>query len=176
LESDKERYREGEQALIKFKLLQKNYQPAVDVTVQLTLTPIKTESAMEMELKTDEQGEGIFPFLPDREGFYTARIQTDLEGDSLTEEIMFSVLKDTAEFEKPLVNETLLKKISEITGGRHHLLNGSDDLSAYRIANPDVQVKSHSRSFSLWDNWWAYSLVMGFLVMDWYLRRKSGLS
>jgi hypothetical protein len=89
---------------------------------------------------------------------------------------MFSVLKDTAEFEKPLVNETLLKKISEITGGRHHLLNGSDDLSAYRIANPDVQVKSHSRSFSLWDNWWAYSLVMGFLVMDWYLRRKSGLS
>ncbi len=176
LESDKERYREGEQVLIKFKLLQKNYQPAVDMTVQLTLTPIKTESAMETELKTDEQGEGIFPFLPDGEGFYTARIQTDLEGDSLTEEIMFSVLKDTAEFEKPLVNETLLKKISEITGGRHHLLNGSDDLSAYRIANPDVQVKSHSRSFSLWDNWWAYSLVMGFLVMDWYLRRKSGLS
>jgi len=39
-----------------------------------------------------------------------------------------------------------------------------------------VQVNSHSRSLSLWDNWWAYSLVVGFLVMDWYLRRKSGLS
>ena len=176
LESDKERYREGEQALIKFKLLKKNYQPAVGVTAQLTLIPLKTESSMETELKTDEQGEGIFPFLPDGEGFYTARIQTDLEGDSLTEEIMFSVLKDTAEFEKPLVNETLLKKISEITGGKHQLLNGSDDLSAYRFANPHVQVKSHNRSFSLWDNWWAYSLVVGFLVMDWYPRRKSGLS
>jgi hypothetical protein len=89
---------------------------------------------------------------------------------------MFSVLKDTAEFEKPLVNETLLKKISEVTGGRYHPLTGSDDFTSYQFDNPDVQVKSHSRSFSLWDNWWAYSLVLGFLVMDWYLRRKSGLS
>ena len=176
LESDKERYREGEQALIKFKLLQKNYQPAINAKAQLTLTQLKAKPGVETELKTDEQGEGIFPFLPDREGFYTARVQVDLEGESLTEEIMFSVLKDTAEFEKPLVNEALLKKISEITGGRYHPLTGSDDLSSYKFTNPDIQVKSHSRSFSLWDNWWAYSLVLGFLVMDWYLRRKSGLS
>ena len=83
---------------------------------------------------------------------------------------------DTAEFEKPLINEFLLKKISEISGGRHRILNDSDDLSTYQFANPDVQVKSYSRSFSLWDNWWAYSLMVGFLVMDWFLRRKSGLS
>jgi hypothetical protein len=176
LESDKERYQEGEQVLIKFKLLKKNYQPATDTMVKLTLQPLKKEPRPEMELKTDEQGEGVFPFLPDEEGFYTAQIKADLEGESLTEEIMFSVLKDTAEFEKPLINEYLLRKISEISGGRHRLLNGSDDLSAYQFANPDVQVKSHSRSFSLWDNWWAYSLMVGFLVTDWFLRRKSGLS
>ncbi len=176
LESDKERYREGEQALIKFKLLKKNYQPAVGATVQLVLKPLKEKSGNETELKTDEQGEGVFPFLPGGEGFYTARIKADLEGKSLAEEIMFSVLKDNAEFEKPLVNETLLKKIAEITGGQHRLLKGNDDLSTFRFANPDVRTKGHSRSFSLWDNWWAYGLVVGFLVMDWFLRRKSGLS
>ncbi|MBT3923600.1 MAG: hypothetical protein HOF21_13605 [Nitrospina sp.] len=178
LESDKERYREGEQALIKLKLLKKNYQPAVGVTAKLTLKPIraKLDKQTDYDLKTDEQGEAVFPFLPDEQGFYSAQIQAGLEAESLTEEIMFSVLKDTAEFEKPLVNDTLLKKISEITDGSHHLLTGSDDLSGYRFANPDVQVKSYSRSFSLWDNWWAYGLVVGLLVMDWYLRRKSGLS
>ena len=31
-------------------------------------------------------------------------------GESLAEEIMFSVLKDTAEFEKPLINEYLAEK------------------------------------------------------------------
>ena len=176
LESDKERYQEGEQVLIKFKLLKKNYQPATDPMAKLTLQPLKKEPRPEIELKTDEQGEGVFPFLPDEEGFYTAQIKADLEGESLTEEIMFSVLKDTAEFEKPLINEFLLKKISEVSGGRHRILNGSDDLSTYQFANPDVQVKSHSRSFSLWDNWWAYSLMVVFLVMEWFLRRKSGLS
>ena len=156
--------------------MKKNYQPATDTTVKLSLQLLKKEPHPDTELKTDEQGEGVFPFLPDQEGFYTAQVKAELEGDTLTEKIMFSVLKDTAEFEKPLVNEFLLKKISEISGGRHHILNGSDDLSSYQFANPDVQVKSHSRSFSLWDNWWAYSLMVGFLVMDWFLRRKSGLS
>ncbi len=176
LESDKEQYREGEQALIKLKLLKKNYQPSAGVAVQLTLNSVGQKSSKVMNLKTDEQGEGVFTFLPDKEGFYIAKVQIELEGESLSEEIMFSVLKDNAEFEKPLVNDALLKKISEVTGGRYLRLNGSDDLSTYQFANPDIQVKSHSRSFSLWDNWWAYGLVVGFLVMDWYLRRKSGLS
>ena len=89
---------------------------------------------------------------------------------------MFSVLKDTAELEKPLVNEYLLKKISEISGGKHRLLSGSDDLSTYQFANPDLRIKSNIRSFSLWDNWWTYGLMVSFLAMEWFLRRKSGLS
>jgi uncharacterized membrane protein len=178
LESDKERYQVGETALMKFKILKTNYQPAAGTIAKLTLKSIDAKKGDKTthDLKTDEQGEGVFPFLPDREGYYTARIQADLGGESLAEEVMFSVLKDTAEFEKPRVNETLLKEVSEITGGKHHILNGRDDLSVFQFANPDVQVKSHSRSFSLWDNWWAYGLVISFLVMDWYLRRKSGLN
>jgi len=176
LESDKEQYREDEQALIKFKLLKKNYQPSVDTKVQLTLKSLKKEPGPAIDLKTDEQGEGVFPFLPDGDGFYTARIKAELEGETLAEEIMFSVLKDTAEFEKPLVNEYLLKRISETSGGTHYLLTGNDDLGSFQFANPDIKVKSHSRLFSLWDNWWAYGLMVGCLVTDWFLRRKSGLS
>ena len=176
LDSDKEQYREDEQALIKFKLLKKNYQPSVDTKVQLTLKSLKKEPGPAIDLKTDEQGEGVFPFLPDGDGFYTARIKAELEGETLAEEIMFSVLKDTAEFEKPLVNEYLLKRISETSGGTHYLLKGNDDLGSFQFANPDIKVKSHSRLFSLWDNWWAYGLMVGCLVTDWFLRRKSGLS
>ena len=176
LESDKGRYREGEKALIKFKLLKKNYQPDIDQTVQLFLKALNEDSDSETKLKTDERGEGVFPFLPGGEGFYKAKIKATLRGESLEEEIMFSVLKDTAELEKPLVNEYLLKKISEISGGKHRLLNGSDDLSTYQFANPDLRIKSNIRSFSLWDNWWTYGLMVSFLVMEWFLRRKSGLS
>ena len=38
LESDKDRYREEEQVLIKFKLLKKNFQPAANISGKLTVS------------------------------------------------------------------------------------------------------------------------------------------
>jgi len=171
LESDKERYREEEQVLIKFKLLKKNYQPAANITGKLTLSS-RSGEVITKELKTDKLGGQVFSFLPEQAGFYEAVIE--IEG--LQEKIMFSVLKDNAEFEKPLVNDFVLKKIAQVSGGQYRVLNGANDLSALQFENPEIKVKSHSRSFSLWENWWAYGLVVGFLFLDWWLRRKAGLS
>jgi len=69
-----------------------------------------------------------------------------------------------------------MKKIAEVSGGKYFTLNGSNDLNALQFENPEIKVKSHSRSFTLWDNWWAYGFVVGFLFLDWWLRRKAGLS
>ena len=171
LESDKERYREEEQVLIKFKLLKENYQPAENITGKLTLSS-RSGEVIAKELKTDKLGGQVFRFIPEQSGFYEAVIE--IEG--LQEKIMFSVLKDNAEFEKPLVNDFVLKKIAQVSGGQYKVLDGTNDLSALQFENPEIKVKSHSRSFSLWENWWAYGLVVGFLVMDWWLRRKAGLS
>ena len=171
LESDKERYREEEQVLIKFKLLKENYQPAENITGKLSLSS-RSGEVIAKELKTDKLGGQVFPFIPEQSGFYEAVIE--IEG--LQEKIMFSVLKDNAEFEKPLVNDFVLKKIAQVSGGQYKVLDGTNDLSALQFENPEIKVKSHSRSFSLWENWWAYGLVVGFLVMDWWLRRKAGLS
>ena len=171
LESDKERYREEEQVLIKFKLLKENYQPAENITGKLTLSS-RSGEVIAKELKTDKLGGQVFPFIPERSGFYEAVIE--IEG--LQEKIMFSVLKDNAEFEKPLVNDFVLKKIAQVSGGQYKVLDGANDLSTLQFENPEIKVKSHSRSFSLWENWWAYGLVVGFLVMEWWLRRKAGLS
>ena len=110
LKSDKDRYQEEQKVLIKFKLLEKNYQPASNVTGRLTISS-RAGEIISKDLKTDEQGEQTFSFLPKQAGFYRASIV--IEG--LREEIMFSVLKDNAEFEKPLVNDFLLKKIARVS-------------------------------------------------------------
>ncbi|MEK9627689.1 MAG: glutamine amidotransferase [Nitrospinota bacterium] len=171
LESDKDRYQEEQQVFIKLKLLEKNYQPASNITGKLTISSRK-EEVIAKDLVTDKQGEQVYTFLPKHAGFYKANIEIG----GLKEEIMFSVLKDNAEFEKPLVNDFILKKISEVSGGKYFALNGSNDLSGLQFENPEIKVKSHSRSFSLWNNWWAYGFVVGFLFLDWWLRRKAGLS
>ena len=171
LKSDKDRYQEEQKVLIKFKLLEKNYQPASNVTGRLTISS-RLGEIISKDLKTDEQGEQIFSFLPKQAGFYRASIVIE----ELKEEIMFSVLKDNVEFEKPLVNDFLLKKIAGVSGGQYFVLDGANDLSVLQFDNSEVKIKSHSRSFALWDSWWAYSLVIGLLFMDWWFRRKAGLS
>ena len=171
LKSDKDRYQEEQKVLIKFKLLEKNYQPASNVTGRLTISS-RLGEIISKDLKTDEQGEQVFSFLPKQAGFYRASIVIE----ELKEEIMFSVLKDNVEFEKPLVNDFLLKKIAEVSGGQYFVLDGANDLSVLQFDNSEVKIKSHSRSFALWDSWWAYSLVIGLLFMDWWFRRKAGLS
>ena len=171
LESDKDRYQEEQQVLIKFKLLHKNYQPASGIVGRLTVSSRRKE-IITKELTTDEQGEKVFSFLPDQPGFFNAR----LEIDGLEEEVMFSVLRDNAEFEKPLVNDFILKKIAEISNGKYFVLNGVNDFSKLQFDNPEINNKSYNRSFSLWDNWWAYGFVVGLLFLDWWMRRKAGLS
>ena len=91
-------------------------------------------------------------------------------------EIGFSVFSETAEFQKPRVNETLLRRTAEVSGGKYEVLNEKTELSKLNFKNPKVEIKKHGKSFSLWDNWWTYGLILGLLFIEWFTRRKSGLS
>ncbi|MFQ5449763.1 MAG: glutamine amidotransferase [Nitrospinaceae bacterium] len=175
LETDKERYREGEEVLIKFKILNEDYHPSPGEKVRVIVRPLlgKPESH---PLQSDENGDGGLQFLPEGEGFYSVRAEADRQGGKLAAEAVFGVFSETAEFEHPLVNETLMKTLAKVTGGIHAVLEGPVDLSQYQFNNPKIFVKTKSKSLSLWDNWWTYGLIVGFLFVDWWTRRKSGLS
>jgi uncharacterized membrane protein len=175
LETDKESYKEGEEVLVRFNVLKENYTPASKEKVSLTL--LKASGKREDHLlEADENGDGAFQFLPEREGFYTVEIEVDSNGEKLSDKISFGVSGETAEFDKPLVNAALLKNISAITGGQYAVLDKAKDLSGIRFENPEVMVQTKRKTFSLWDNWWSYGLLVGLLMIDWWARRKSGLS
>jgi hypothetical protein len=175
LETDKERYKEGEEVLIRFNALREDYTPASGEKVNLTLIKVSGESEKHL-LESDQNGDGAFQFLPDREGFYSVEIEVDRKGEKITDKISFGVSGETAEFDKPLVNASLLENIAGITGGKYLILDEAKDLSGYRFENPEVLVQTKRKTFSLWDNWWSYGLMVGFLMVDWWARRKSGLS
>ena len=175
LETDKERYHEGEEVLVRFNVLKEDYTPASGEKVDLTLIKVSGESK-KYPLKSDQNGDGTFKFLPDVEGFYSVQIELDRKGGKVFDKISFGVFGETAEFDKPLVNASLLKNIARITGGQYVILNKPKDLSDTRFENPEVMVQAKIKTFSLWDNWWSYGLLVGFLMVDWWTRRKSGLS
>jgi uncharacterized membrane protein len=175
IETDKEKYREGEQVLIKVKVLNEDYSPAIKEKVSLKLTT--PSGGLETHaLVTGAAGEKEFQFNPREEGFYRVAAQVKRGKQNITETVSFGVFTETAEFQKPRVNPGLLKKISQISGGDYTILDPSTRLSAHSFPNPEVLVKARSKVFSLWNNWWSYGLLVGFLFVDWWIRRKSGLS
>jgi len=177
VETDKEKYREHEKVVVHFKISGKDYNPLPGVNVGLVLSSLPREQELVREIvKTDEQGEGRFEFAPGREGFYSAKVSLASGGEVLSGETRFIVFSPQIEFQKPLVNETLLQALSKVSGGSHRVLEEGMSIKSLTFPNPEVEIKSSSRMVSLWDSWWTYGLIVGFLVVEWWARRKSGLS
>jgi uncharacterized membrane protein len=177
VETDKEKYREHEKAVIHFKVSGKDYNPLPGAEVDLVLNSLPRGQELVREIvKTDEHGEGRFEFAPGQEGFYSAKVALASGGEALSGETRFIVFSPQIEFQKPLVNETLLQALSKVTDGSHQLLEEGMSIKNLAFPNPEVEVKSSSRMVSLWNSWWTYGLIVGFLAVEWFTRRKSGLS
>jgi uncharacterized membrane protein len=177
VETDKEKYRENEKVLVQFKLLGEDYNPLPGQKVDLALeTWPDRASVVRQTLTTDDSGEGRYEFHPGREGFFAARVSAKVGNRTLNEKELFSVFSPRVEFQKPRVQPELLKTLSEITGGVYEVLSPETRLNYLTFPNPDVEIKTSKLFVSLWDNWGAYGLILGLLFLEWYVRRKSGLS
>jgi hypothetical protein len=177
VETDKEKYREHEKVVIHFKVSGQDYNPLPGVEVDLVLNSLpKGQELVREKVKTDEHGEGRFEISPGREGFYAAKVALTSGGKVLSGETRFIVFSPQIEFQKPLVNEALLQSLAKVTGGSHRVLEEGMTIANLAFPNPEVEIKSSSRMVSLWNSWWTYGLIVGFLVVEWFTRRKSGLS
>lgn len=177
VETDKEKYREHEKVLVQFKLVNEDYNPLAGNKVDLMLTTWPDQTSIVREsVVTDENGEGRYEFHPGREGFYAAQVSAKVGEQTLTGKELFSVTSPRVEFQKPRVQPQLLKTLSEVTGGRYQVLRADTRLDSLTFPNPDVEIKTSKLFVSLWDTWGAYGLILGFLFLEWFLRRKSGLS
>ncbi|MFQ5717230.1 MAG: glutamine amidotransferase, partial [Nitrospinales bacterium] len=177
IESDKERYGESDKVLIKIKILQDDYNPLPDEKIDLVFHSFsKRKDVSSHALETDESGEAAFEFVPPSAGFYSARVERNDQGERLGRETRFSVFSPTTEFDKPRVNSLLLQAMAKATAGEYTVLNEQTDLSPRQFPNPEIQAKSKSMTLSLWDNWWSYGMIVAFLFVDWWMRRRSGLS
>lgn len=177
IETDKERYQEKEKVLIEIKIFGDDYHPMPNAEIDLVLHSIsKKQELSRHKLKTDKLGMADFEFIPRGEGFYSARVnQTDKEEDS-GKEVRFSVAAQNAEFEKPLINSLLLQTMAQVTAGVYRVLHEQVELTEHRFPSPEIRAKTKTKTISLWDSWWSYAMIVGFLLVDWWMRRKSGLS
>ncbi len=177
IETDKEKYRVDDKPLVKYRIRREDYNPDPQKALKLVLASLTSKRILQThKLVTDDRGEGSFRFRSLPEGFYTIRLEDQEPDSKLLREIGFGVFSDHFEFQKPLVNGSLLKKMASKTGGTYHLLGDNVNLDSIKIPNEAVFFESKSKTFALWDNWWSFGMIVFLLSADWWLRRRAGLS
>ncbi len=111
-------------------------------------------------------------FLPTKPGKYTAMAKFP---DGSNQVARFIVFDDNLEQTEVATDAGFLRKLAETSGGR--LLQPSDiGKLLTELQNEKAEATPTRKLTSVWDRAWVFWLIGLFFGMDWYLRRRWGLS
>lgn len=178
ISTDRPNYQLGDNATAKIKVRDIDYKPIGDAEVVITVDNNDDNSndgpQSSDTKKTDMQGKCSFSFYPDKDGYYKitakARSGNRLLGENSA---IFRVESINREFRDIAIREDILINISKASGGDYYRLPIEGELEDKIILkDPDVIRPLGVKRYSLWDNWIAYSLIVGTLCGEWWLRKK----
>ena len=111
----------------------------------------------------------------DQAGVYTIAADVRRGGQSLgsaTRPLL--VGGSDVELSEPRLNESVLRRIAETTGGRYIPASDAGSVPALlrtsEIGNPPTEMRD------LWHNGWTLALIVGLLTAEWIARRRVGLA
>lgn len=78
------------------------------------------------------------------------------------------------EMAEPRLNEAVLRRISETTGGAYLPASDTAQLPAL-IRSADTEAPPLEMR-DLWDNGWALAMIIALLAAEWVMRRRTGLA
>ncbi len=176
LTRDRGRYQPGEKVTLALEVLDTSYEPAEDADVNLEVVEQPAGSGMELpEPEPAGKGKYIFRLRPGLKGGYRIRATAELNGRPLgSDDTIFEVTEDNPEFDDLSLRPDVMKLLADRTGGASIGIEDSPD--GLKFQEPEVEKIIGTKDFPLWDNALALVLVCSALIMEWFLRRRWGLS
>jgi uncharacterized membrane protein len=150
--------------------------PVSDVEPTITLTPPDGQ-ATPLDLPRDgELWRATLP-PPGQPGLYKLSIAATVEGESLTGEYQFQVVRRDREAADVLANGRLLRRIASETGGRFLAVEDFGELldPLADVARPGRRRVHDSRDLLAPLRWPLVLLAIGLLTAEWVLRKRKNL-
>ena len=132
-------------------------------------------SAASVQLSpTEGGGKGSFvgEFVPEQIGRYYAQIQLP---DGNKAQLRFMVYDLKPEITELAADVAYLRKLATATGGQLLSPGDLEDLF-HRIAPKSEESEVQYELIPIWNQPWVFYLIAALLGMDWYLRRRWGLT
>ena len=151
------------------------FAPVADATVDATLTAPGGESRP-LKLRHADPAGGRYTaaIAPDQPGLYKIHAEAHRGTTSLgAADRWMYVGGSDREFADPRLNEGFLRRIARNSGGRYVRANEASRVPAWLEATVPQNAAPERRD--LWNEPWAFVLVIILLSAEWILRRRWGL-
>ncbi|MFQ5708384.1 MAG: hypothetical protein ACE5HO_13085 [bacterium] len=172
ISSNKEIYRSGEEVKFTAQVYYKDYRPVdgAEVTVQLT----RNGHEQELSLANLGQGryQGSFQIMEGGDYRYTGTAH--LQGRVLGRDHgKFSVEEFNLEFKNTRMNENLLKRIAEESGGAVFNVNNLANLND-RLDFP-AKVHTQKNEWEIWNKSPLLLICIFLFATEWFIRKRKGM-
>jgi len=172
--------RPGEKVGIKLHVLNDDFTPARQASVQLRVIGPEGEPTLLPVTAESEEGEYGAEYTPAQEGDYRIEAEASLGAKTLGKaRTSFVVAFKYGETDDGRPRLDLLKEIAATSKGEFFPLSNFNEKSLETIA---AKLESHApsqivehRQTRLWSTLWPFSVILGLLSVEWWMRRKWGL-
>lgn len=164
-------YRGGEGVEMSAQVYWEDYRPRTGARVTARLVG----GGFDREVLFDEVGDGLYRASPGSlpGGDYDLRVQAELNGQILGNDLAkFSVEPFSVEYLATAMNETALRKISEVSGGRFLRPDSLETILEAEFPDEKVEEK---RELAAWGRPGVLLFLILLLGTEWFLRKRNGM-
>ncbi|MBM2833652.1 MAG: hypothetical protein HW406_813, partial [Candidatus Brocadiaceae bacterium] len=175
---NKETFLPDEEVQIKIEVLGRNYQPMEGVQLGIDVTnEFSGKSIFFTNATTDSNGQYKFTIKNNIEGYYIVKALAKKEKDEIGQDYtVFNIALENKEFKDTSIRRDILAKLSEVSGGKYFDLPTKNIEEKVSIENPSIVKLVGKRQISLWDNGYVFILILAIVSIEWWIRKRSGLS
>jgi hypothetical protein len=175
---NKETFLPDEEVQIKIEVLGRNYQPMEGVQLGIDVTnEFSGESIFVTNATTDSNGQYKFTFKNNRVGYYIVKASAKKDNDEIGQDYtVFNIALENKEFKDTSIRRDILAKLSEVSGGKYFDLPTKNIEEKLSIENPSIVKLVGKRQISLWDNGYVFMIILAIVSIEWWIRKRSGLS
>ncbi len=175
---NKETFLPDEEVQIRIEALGRNYQPMEGVQLDIDVTnEFSGKSIFFAKETTDSNGQYKFTIKNNIEGYYIVKASAKKDNDEIGQDYtVFNIALENKEFKDTSIRRDILAKLSEVSGGNYFDLPTKNIEDKVSIENPSIVKLVGKRQISLWDNGYVFMMILAIVSIEWWIRKRSGLS
>ncbi len=175
---NKETFLPNEEIQIKITVVGGNYQPLGGVQLAIDVSDeFSGKSIFSAKGTTGGDGQYRATIKHGSEGYYIVKVVAKRETDEIGQDYaVFNIALENREFKDPFIMRDILAKMAEVSGGEYFDLPATNIKEKFSIENPPVVKLVGKRQITLWDNGYIFLSILALVSIEWWIRKRGGLS